>query len=55
MVRAWLHPLAIFENAEKVGRPQRRYEIDAKTLSPDRFQYSQFQLPTPYSGFDDTR
>ncbi len=29
-------------------------EIDAKTLYPDRFQYSQFQLQTPYSGFDET-
>jgi len=30
-------------------------EIDAKTLYPDRFQYSQSQFLTPYSGFDDTR
>jgi len=29
--------------------------IDAKTLYPDRFQYSQFQFLNPYSGFDDTR
>jgi len=28
---------------------------DAKTLYPGRFQYSQFQFLTPYSGFDDTR
>jgi len=30
-------------------------EIDAKTLYPDHFQYSQFQFLTHYSGFDDTR
>jgi len=29
-------------------------EIDAKTLYPGRFQYSQFQLLTRYSGFDET-
>jgi len=29
-------------------------EIDAKTLYPDRFQYSQFQLLARYSGFDET-
>jgi len=29
-------------------------EIDAKTLNPDRFQYTQFQLLTRYSGFDET-
>jgi len=28
-------------------------EIDAKTLYTDRFQYSQFQLLTCYSGLDD--
>jgi len=28
-------------------------EKDAKTLYPDRFQYSQFQLLTHYSGFDE--
>jgi len=29
-------------------------EIDAKTVYPDRFQYSQLQLLTRYSVFDET-
>jgi len=37
------------KNAEKVGSGDIGDEIDAKSLYPDRFQYSQFQFLTPYS------
>jgi len=36
------------------AKPSITTEIDAKTLYPGRFQYSQFQLLTRYSGFDET-